>query len=181
MSDPVFEGFLRQQLHDGVALTSQSDLLDLTPLEIGDRPPRRYLAKFFCTGLVSDQKGNVSEASEFHVGIWFPSDYLRRVDPFQVLTWLHPSNVWHPNIGVGLCSSGTPPAICAGRIVPGTELIDLLYDLFEIITYRNWAPHDGLNPSACQWARNNQKRFPTDSRPLKRRALTLDVREMSES
>jgi hypothetical protein len=33
-----------------------------------------------------------------------------------------------------------------------------------------------LNPDACRWARNNQHRFPTDPRPLKRRRLRLQTR-----
>ena len=109
------------------------------------------------------------EASEFHVGIWFPSEpsYCRHADAFHVLTWLYPQNIFHPNI--------RPPFLCA-RIRPATELCDLLYTLFEMITYSNWASHDGLNADACQWARNHQDRFPIDRRPLKRRVLDLRVK-----
>ena len=81
--------------------------------------------------------GEIVEASEFHVGLWFPSDYCRHADPFHVLTWLYPHNIWHPNI--------RPPVICVGKITPATDLCDLLYQCYEIITYFNWAPHNGLN------------------------------------
>jgi hypothetical protein len=161
MSDLVLEGFLKRQLAAGLELAAQSDLLELLPQGLD-----RYIAVFRCKGLVRAPAGEVLEASEFHVGIWFPSDpsYCRHADAFHVLTWLYPQNIFHPNI--------RPPFLCA-RIQPATELCDLLYTLFEIITYSNWAAHDGLNPDACQWARNHQDRFPIDRRPLKRRALEL--------
>jgi hypothetical protein len=164
MSDPVREGFLQQQLAQGMALAEQSDLLELLHQGLD-----RYIAVFRCKGLVCAASGEIVEASEFHVGIWFPSDYCRHANPFQVLTWLYPQNVWHPNI--------RPPLMCVGRIAPATNLCDLLYQCYEIITYCNWAPHDGLNLAACQWARNHQDRFPIDRRPLKRRTIDIHVTE----
>ena len=67
----------------------------------------------------------------------------------------------------------------AQKILPGTELCDILYTLYEMISYSNWAPHDGLNQEACQWARNHQDLFPLDRRPLKRRALDLHVKQQA--
>jgi hypothetical protein len=165
MSDPVLEGFLKRQLAEGLALAAQSDLFELLPQDLD-----RYIAIFRCKGLVRGADGAVVEASEFHVGIWFPSDYCRHADPFKVLTWLYPFNAWHPNI--------RPPLICVGKIPPATELCDLVYQCYEVITYQNWASHDGLNGGACQWARNNQDRLPVDRRPLKRRVLDLHVKEV---
>ena len=164
MTDPVLEGFLREQHAAGLALAQQSDLLDLASMGLD-----QYVAKFRCKGLVRNRNGEVTEASEFHVGIWFPSYYLRRVEPLEIVTWLYPPNIWHPNIKF--------PLACVGRISAGTELVDLLYQVFEIITYHNWASHDGLNEAACQWARNHQDLFPLDRRPLKRRNLDLRVKE----
>ena len=56
----------------------------------------------------------------------------------QLLTWIFPHNVRHPNI--------RPPHICVGHIVPEMEITDLLYQVFDIITYNKWAPGDCLNP-----------------------------------
>lgn len=166
MSDAIYSAFLREQFRQGMELAAHSDLLTLSPMEQG-AAPSFYVAKFFCKGLVRKPTGELAEANEFHVGLWFPPDYLRRVEPMQVLTWLDPASVWHPNI--------RPPAICAGRIAPGTELCDLLYQVFEIVTYANWASHDALNQEAAQWARNHQNLFPLDRRPLKRRTLRLAI------
>ena len=167
MADRVLEAFLSRQWQEGKELARQSDLLELEPMD-PIRPPRFWVARFYCRGLVRASDGSVKEASGFEVGLSFPSDYLRRAEPSQVLTWLGPPEVWHPNI--------RPPAICVGRIAPGTALVDLVYQCFEILTYHNWAPHDALNPEASQWARNHQDRFPVDRRPLKRKTLCLGIR-----
>lgn len=159
--DPVYEAFLARQHEEGVALAAASDLLELVPLD--GTPPSRYIARFKCSGLVQSPNGRVTEADRFEVGIWFPSDYLRRAEPWEVLTWLGPRRVFHPNI------SDQWPVICVGRLTPGTWLVDLLYQCFEIISYQKvtMREDDALNPAACAWARENQNRFPIDRRPLK--------------
>jgi hypothetical protein len=107
---------------------------------------------------------------------WFPSDYLRTADPFRVVTWLGPRHVWHPNI------AADAPAICVGRLVPGTSLVDLIYQVFEIITWNKvtMREDDALNRAACQWARSHRERLRIDRRPLKRRALDLRIEDAGE-
>lgn len=169
--NPVMNGFLSRQLEDGLKLASASDLLHLLPMPDAEFPPYRYLARFRCKGLVTAPDGDVVEADCFDVGIQFPEDYLRIAEPSRVLTWLYPENVWHPNI------FGPARAICVGRMAPGTPLVDLLYQIFEIISYRKvtMREDDALNRACCQWARQNMTRFPVDSRPLKRRAVDLAI------
>lgn len=167
--DPVFEAFLRRQYEEGMALADSSDLIRLCPM--GWPLPQRYIAEFLCKGLVRDRDGGIRESDYFEVGIWFPSDYLRRANPFEVLTWLGPRNVFHPNISDSL------PVICVGRLDPGASLVDILYQCFEIITYNKvtMREDDALNADACAWARMNQHRFPIDSRPLKRRDIEFNI------
>ena len=167
--DTIREDFLTTQFEEGMALAQASDILKLIPME--GAPPYRYAAEFHCTGLVRDAEGDVAEATRFAVGIWFPEDYLRRAEPWQVLTWLGPRHVYHPNI------SARAPFICVGRLVPGTTLVDLLYQCYEIISYQKvtMREDDALNPPACSWARANQSRFPVDRRPLKRRAVRFNI------
>ena len=59
------------------------------------------------------------------------------------------------------------------------SLVDILYQMFEIITYTKYTPRedDSLNKACCSWARDNQYRFPIDRRPLKRRPLSLEARQ----
>jgi hypothetical protein len=175
--DRVFEGFLQRQFEDGMALAARSDLFDLLPL---DPPPlvQRYIACFHCTGLVRAADGAVTEANQFAVALTFPDDYLRRADPSQVLMWLGPREVFHPNV------SNRGPFICVGRMGPGTSLVDLVSQIHEIITYNKvtMREDDALNIDACAWARANQDRFPVDTRPLKRRniAFTLAATEVTK-
>ena len=171
--DSVLIGFLSRQLDDSRALNDASDLVRVTPC---DGPPaQHYLAEFRCRGLVTRGGGDVIEHEHFVIGISFPADYLRRAYPAEVLTVLSPLNVFHPNV--------RGPAICVGRLKPGTTLVDLLYQCFEILTYAKvtMREDDALNRAACAWARGHVDRFPTDRRPLKRRAITMDVAPHGEA
>src|SRR5438445_7635703 len=127
MTDKVFAAFLERQVDEGMALAAASDLLDRAPVD--GRSRQQYLAGFGCKGLVQTDSGEIVEADRFLVGIWFPDQYLREADPFRVLTWLAPQNVYHPNI------SDRAPFICVGRLAPGTPLVEVLYRVFEIITF----------------------------------------------
>jgi hypothetical protein len=166
MIDHIRHAWLARQYDEGMALAAGSDLLTLVPLD--GEPPERYVAEFRCTGLVRQPSGAITEADRFVVGIWFPDDYLRQVEPFQVLTWLAPRTVWHPNI------SDRAPLVCVGRLIPGTSLQAILYQLFEIITYQRVTMDDALNHEACAWTRANLARLPVDRRPL-RRAVRNEV------
>ncbi len=175
MTDRVFAGWLTRQCEEGLALAAASDLLSLLPLEA--LLSQRYLAEYRCTGLVKTATGEIAEANRFAVGIWFPDEYLRVADTFQVLTWLEPRQAFHPNI------SARAPFICIGPLAPGTPLVDILYRCHEVITFNRltMVESNALNLEACAWARRNQQRFPVDRRPLKRRSVEFDVQEIEVS
>ncbi|MFH1681960.1 MAG: hypothetical protein ABIH26_15130 [Candidatus Eisenbacteria bacterium] len=166
MKDRIYESFLVAQHEEGMSLAASSDLLDLNP--IGPLPPRRYIATLRCKGLAKDRNGEVVVADHFQVGIQFPPDYLRRVNVMEVLHWLTPE-AFHPNIVF--------PAICVGRLNPGTPLVDLLYQIFDLVSGKKLTPRedDALNREACEWARNHPECFPVDRRPLKRRKTRLNI------
>ena len=168
--DKIFESFLQRQYEEGMALAASSDLLELFPAPTSDGiPPQEYLARFRCKGLVRFD-GGIEEWDCFEVVIYFPADYLRNANGFQVLSWVYPAQVFHPNI------SDRSPFICVGRLAPGTSLVDILFQCWEIITYNKvtMREDDALNRQACAWARRNQEKFPVDTRPLKRRMLDLE-------
>jgi hypothetical protein len=158
--DRIYSAFLKRQQEEGAALAGASDLVDIQP-----GAPMAFAVDLRCKGLVRKAGEGVTTSDRFRVGIWFPSEYLRRANPFEVVTWLSPPDVFHPNI--------RSPLICIGRLVPGTPLIEIVFRIFRIVAYQTVAMHDALNPEASAWARNNQYRFPVDDRPLKRRALDL--------
>ncbi len=171
MNDKILAAFLGRQYEDGMALARESEVLDLIPG--GPLPVQRYVARFGCRMLRKGTDGAVVEATGAEVGIYFPDDYLRRTDPYQVLLWLAPVDAWHPNI------STAARVVCLGRLGPGTRLVEILYQLYEVITYQRYATHDALNQDAAAWARQNQHRFPVDARPLKRRQLPLSIRNVA--
>jgi hypothetical protein len=167
--DPILARFLEKQAVEGAALAQASDLLQIQPLVRSGGPAQHFIARFGCQGFVRLADREVVKHDCFDVGIYFPDNYLREASTYQVLTWLAPANIFHPNIGA--------PFICVGErfLRPGTPLVEVLFQLHAVISYRKWASHAGLNPDACQWAVNHQHLFPADSRPLKRRKLQLEV------
>jgi hypothetical protein len=170
MTDKILDCFLQCQFEQGMALARESDLLELFPRN--GPPVTRYAARFHCNGLVRNGNGPVQRVSGFEVGIWLPPSYLRKVDPIEVLTWLGPPHVFHPNIRA--------PFICVGRLTAGTPLVDILYQVFEVITYNKVTVRedDALNRDACVWARQNMDQFPIFRGPLKRRRIRLHVEEI---
>ncbi len=172
IQDPILTSFLTRQFEQIRELASQSDVVEI--LQHGPPPPEHYILRFHCKGLVQTPDG-IAEAQWFDVGFRFPRDYLRRAQVPEVLTWLWPPNIFHPNVGF--------PFICVGDLHPGTELVDLVYRIYEIITYhkRTVSEHDALNKAACAWARRNHERFPLERRPLRRRELSLRVSARTQS
>jgi len=168
--DPIFSAFLERQAEEGQALAQASDILDLDRLATG----QHFVAHYACRGLVKGKDDAIRETNAFHVGVFFDAAYLRTVNPFEALTLLDPLNTYHPNVAFGA------PFICVGRIAPGMPLVDLLYQIYEILTYQKLTPRedDALNKEACRWARANQARFPIDGRPLKRRGLDLELERL---
>ena len=160
--DNSLRGFLGRQFEEGMALAADSDLFRLVPFDGAHH--QRYVAEFRCTGLVQAASGEIVPADHFGIGIWFPDDYLRFADPFTVLTMLGPPQTFHPNV------SAHAPFICPGYLAAGTELVDILYRCFEILTWNRvtMVEKDALNVEACAWARRNLHRLPVDNRPLKR-------------
>jgi len=168
MEDRILQSFLERQQEEGLELARSSDLVDVLPLD--GSPARHYRLSFHCRGLVKDAGGQIRTAERFEVGVRFLSDYLRRADTFHALAWFGPSNVFHPNI------HDKAPLICIGRLAPGTPLVDIVYQCFEIITYNKLKIDDALNQEASAWARRNKHMFPIDRRPLKRRVLEIEER-----
>lgn len=166
--DRILARFLAAQEEEGKQLSGESDLVEIEPLE--SAPCRLYLARYRCKGLVM-AKGGIEEAELFDVGIHFPLDYWREVRALEVVTLLHPPNVFHPNAKF--------PWICIGTIYPGTGLVEIVARVFNVLTYRKYGlrEDDALNPTACAWARRNRERFPVDRRPLKRGKKEFRIRD----
>ena len=163
MTDQIRARFLRRQRDNALRLASESDILSVDACPSPDDAPSRFLCSLHCRGVVGGPTDAAEQEAVFRFGVRFGDDHLRESpNTFRLATWLAPHDVWHPNI--------MPPYICLGRLTPGIELVDVIYQCFEIVTYRNWTADDCLNSPAAQWARHRQDAFPVDRRPLKRSA-----------
>src|SRR5579864_9067168 len=130
--DTIVEGFLSRQADEARNLAKSSDAFSVDCLSTG----QHFVAHFRCRGLVKSQNGAVEEADNFHVGIFLGANHLRSVNPFETLTLLDPLNTFHPNIAFG------GPFICAGRMGPGVTLVDLIHQVYEILTYQKYTPRE---------------------------------------
>jgi hypothetical protein len=172
VNDQILASFLEAQEVEAMELARENELFDLIP--VGSRPYQRFIVRYHCKGLVRTPDG-ITEANLFELGVYMPSDYLRRINPAEVLTWLGPPETFMPNIMY--------PFVCAGRLNPGTSLVEIIQQCFEIacgqrITMRE---DDALNPVACAYARKNADRFPIDDRPLVKRRSGLRFKETTQN
>ena len=160
MMDGVRTAFLQAQYEAVLALSQSSDVLELTPLE--GSPPDRYIADFRCRSFAHDGH-SVVLVERVIVGIHLTENYLEAFQPERVITVLAPQRLWHPNIHGSL--------LCPGSMPPGTPLVDLLYQVFEVLVgYRVTLDENyALNRDVCAWARQNRHLYPIDRRPLRRR------------
>ncbi|UCH83228.1 MAG: hypothetical protein JSW50_12295 [Candidatus Latescibacterota bacterium] len=171
MKDLILTSFLEQQEIEAMELDRDSDIVHIEP--IGPRPTQKYLVEYRCKGLVRTRKG-VEEAKKFCVGFYFPPDYLHRVVGYEVVTLLWPAGCWHSNVRF--------PYICPGRLAPGTPLVDLILQVYAIITFNNITiqENEAMRPEASAWARRNMHRFPLENRPLRRRKVELQIKDGPE-
>lgn len=162
--DEVFAGFREAQQADAEALNERSPLVKIH--RHGAAEEATWLVDYRCRGLVRTPDGTIEEAEHFQVGIRFPEDYLGQANPYVVASWLGPRAAYHPNIGIP--PGFDRPYICVGHLRPGTPLIDLVLQAFEIISYQKVTMNEGdaINQDACRWARANLHRFPIDRRSI---------------
>ena len=166
--DRIFQSFLERQYAEGIALSNESDILDL---HVAAAAPPHFVADFHCKGLIKSAAGKIGEADEFRIAIWYPPDSLRRrASTFEMFRMLTPG-VFHPNVSPEL------PLICLGNLAAGNSLVDIIHRLYEVITYQRWNPveTDSLNRAACSWARRHQEMFPLERSTLRRQRLNLEV------
>ena len=131
--DMVFESWLERQYADGMSLCSLSDVLTLVSGP-GRFPPRRFIAQFNSPTMVR-AGAEVTRTEGFVVLLQFPTDYLRLArDAGQIVNLLAPVNAFHPNVA--------PPFICIGQVAPGTGSIELVFRVYEVLTFQKMAPRE---------------------------------------
>jgi hypothetical protein len=167
--DPIFEMFLRRQHEEAGALNEASDVTRLGALDA-----QRFVLELDAPCLVREGT-EVSLARGCVAMIFFSSSYLRERRPREVVAVIRPQHLWHPN--------AAPPHVCLGALRPGASLIDLTFQLYEVITFQRYSLKDPLSREATEWMRDSSEAwsretgvtFPLTRAPLKRRHLSLAV------
>jgi hypothetical protein len=175
--DKVLTRFLQNSFWKATKLLAESDVLSIIDLE-GD-PPFLFLLGFNnISHLIKDPEREevVSLMSPVFANIFFPPDYLRSVDPalYLKMVAIPDQGFFHPNVKL-------PHGwVCLGHdFLPGTDLSDLIFHLYDIITYRNVTvdERDALNPEACRYLRQNPEVIAgLKNPPLRRRKLNVQVK-----
>jgi len=150
--DQVYRKFLENTWEDARDMNSRSGVLRLEP-ELHS-PPARYCCAFEVPYLRRLPSGTVEIApGPVAAFVNFPPDYLYSTDPhlyMRIAAMLTPDFL-HPNVGAH-------GAICLGAsFTGGTPLNALIWELFEIVTYRNRNvdERNALAPEACRLIRAN--------------------------
>ena len=170
----VFKTFLHESMVDAMELAGQSDgRLEVFPQ--APFPPSRYGLAFHVPFLRTLPSGTVEVVTiePVLVGLTFPESYLRSADRhllLSIVSVLTP-RVLHPNVRGGF--------VCLGDLMPGTPLRILLFELYEILGYRNLGldERNALVPDACRFLRGNPDLLPKlVAPPLRSRRPVLSVR-----
>jgi len=175
--DRIYRAFLENTLAEAAELQAKSGVLTLLPLP--PHPPSGYQFEFRVPYLRRLAEGTIQTDPGPVLGlIRFPEDYLRSTDPklyMKVVAVQNPDLV-HPNVQDG--------CVCLGAgFAPGTPISALVWELFEIVTYRNRTvdERNALNPEACRLVRAHPGLVDGLERPRlfrPRRKIRLTVKSL---
>ena len=167
--DPVMRDFLANVAGELWQRQTPASLLDAVSL--GDTVPWLWRLTFLTRGLGRDEAGALVPVSRHTVGLRFLSDYLRRVDRFEMLLLVEPIRPFHPNLrDRGVCL----------EIYPGEPLVEICESLHALFSWRlrQLSETDALDPEACAWGRAHLDELPLDGRPLFGRSLAIRLEPM---
>jgi len=137
-------------------------------------PPERYYVYFNNIKgirLIKDQSGNKKEleiVKDHKIEIYLHSDYPRLKPQCNFL-----SDAFHPNFRMA-----SPNDICIGDYwASGETLVDIIYQVGEMIIYQNYNVTSPLNGIAAKWAKENLQLFPLDNVNLRQGELDISLIE----
>jgi hypothetical protein len=141
-------------------------------------PPERYYVYFKNVRgirLVQNPSGNNKEleiVKEHKIEIYLHSDYPRLKPQCNIL-----SDAFHPNFRMA-----SPNDVCIGDYwASGETLVDIIYQVGEMILYQNYNVTSPLNGIAAKWAKENVQLFPLDNVNLRQGELDINLIENNES
>ncbi|MBS1518708.1 MAG: hypothetical protein JSS91_11530 [Bacteroidetes bacterium] len=136
-------------------------------------PPDRYVVTFKnVKGLKLSDSGSgqkeLEYISEHQIEIYLHADYPRLKPQSYILT-----KIFHPNFRMA-----SPNDICIGDYwASGETLVDIIYQVGEMITYKTFNVTSPLNGIAAKWAKENSEIFPIDNVNLRQGEVEIFFRD----
>lgn len=145
---------LEADYHTMLDLQSRSDIIKF---KIGDSvPTNMYIVTYECRGVMLNPDTQQPCITINHEAvIYLHSDYPSQKPQ---LKWMTP--IFHPNI------NGLNGSVCIQYWTPSMTIADLVIMLGNMVRYANYDIHSPLDTKAARWAKENEHRFPVDSREL---------------
>ncbi len=105
--------------------------------------------------------------NEHKIEIYLHFDYPRLKPQCYILT-----EIFHPNFRMA-----HPHDICIGDYwASGETLVDIIYQIGEMIQYKNYGIQNPLNGIASKWARENKHILPIDNTNIRIGELDLTLK-----
>ena len=131
-------------------------------------PPDRYRVTYRVKGLWRDAQGNIRVRDVHRAEIYLHTDYPREKPKCVML-----DPVWHPNFGSYIC--------IGDHWAAGETLVDVIYQIGEMLTYQEYNPKSPLNAEAARWSELNRNRFPLQNIPLRQPDIEITLHPVGES
>ncbi len=104
--------------------------------------------------------------TEHQFEIYLHSDYPRLKPQCNMIT-----DIFHPNFRMA-----SPNDICIGDYwASGETLVDIVYQIGEMIMYQSYNVTSPLNGIAAKWAKENRELFPLDKKILLLGEIEIDL------
>jgi ubiquitin-protein ligase len=138
-------------------------------------PPQRYIVNFrSIKGLrlvQHEDKKELEFLSDHKFEIYLHSDYPRLKPQCNMI-----SEIFHPNFRMA-----SPNDICTGDYwASGETLVDIIYQVGEMIMYQSYNVTSPLNGIAAKWAKENKDLFPLDKTGLRQGEIDIDLQDLRE-
>ncbi|MEO8447835.1 MAG: hypothetical protein ABI528_10090 [bacterium] len=141
-------------------------------------PPERYTVIFKnvkglrVTQNSSKEKKELEIVNEHKFEIYLHADYPRLKPQSNMLT-----EIFHPNFRMA-----SPHDICIGDYwASGETLVDIIYQVGDMITFQTYNVTSPLNGIAAKWAKENLELFPVDNVNLRQGEIDITLANENNS
>lgn len=135
-------------------------------------PPEKYIVHFKnvkglrLTQNPENESKELQIVNEHQIEIYLHSDYPRLKPQCNFIT-----GAFHPNFRMA-----SPNDICIGDYwASGETLVDIIYQIGDMITYQNYNVSSPLNGIAAKWAKENLNLFPIDNINLRQGEIEITL------